>query len=70
MGLKESAATEFRGIVAASELATDYEKIQWIDTGNLGLNKAINYQGKGIPTGTTVESFGDSQSGKTVIGMH
>lgn len=58
------------GLLAASEIESFYPKITWLNTGNLGLNKAINYQGKGLPTGSMVESFGPSATGKSVMGLH
>ena len=58
------------GFVTASEKDAQYDKICWVDTGNITLNKEINYRGLGLPSGTMVESYGESASGKTVIGMH
>lgn len=58
------------GLQTASEKDDQYKNITWVDTGNIALNKAINYRGLGLPSATMVESYGDSASGKTVIGMH
>jgi RecA/RadA recombinase len=71
VNLKDAANKQFGGgIVTASDKDDQYKDICWVDTGNIALNKAINYRGLGLPSGTMVESYGASASGKTVVGMH
>ena len=41
----------------------------WYDTGSLTLNKAINLRGRGIPGGAFTVLAGESQGGKSLLGV-
>jgi len=58
------------GATTASDDAATYKNASWIDTGCFTLNKAINPRGLGLPSGNMVEFFGDSATGKSVMGYH
>lgn len=71
MSLQKAMNKQFGGgVTTASEDAQMYQKTCWIDTGCFTLNKCLNYQGKGLPSGNMVEFFGDSATGKSVMGYH
>lgn len=56
------------------EILDDFDKVKWgfIDTGILALNFACSgkFIGGGFPTGACIEVFGESSSGKTLIGTN
>ena len=71
MSLKDAMNKEFGGgVTTAAEDAEMYKKTCWIDTGCYTLNKCINREGRGLPSGNMVEFFGDSATGKSVDGYH
>ena len=64
---------QMASVVGGVEVLDDMETVKgWIDTGLLGLNYILSgrFIGGGVPIGRIIEIFGDSASGKSLLGTN